>query len=845
MTQQQDYEAPIDWKRRVLKNPDGTSSTESSIGIEEDGRYINIATVIDGKRYSDDEAVRLYHEGKNQPLGIFGSQERADTAATARHMRWEAGPPVAAPPPVTPRIARPDEDRLAQLRALGQNGNLPAVSAIDPDAHAKAIQLAAARGLSTAEAATVLRGASAAQARQLSGDSFGPSNPLSARSPTLQAWLANADNAAVAQDDARKFTEMDEALLRLRPDRSMVGDYEAALGEGFSGLEASYYHLAVATGRLSPEEAARGAAAANLSIRQSRLGASKAQRAYEQELADASWWGVIPTALSSPRGLAGMVLQNFAFGLPSLTLGAVGGAAVALAGAGPIGAGVGMVAGAFTGGMAVEFGAWVDQQLGAANVDTTDPDQLARAYRDTELMGRIQAEAIRKGIGTAGIDALSTLIGMRGAGAAARVGEAALKRGAIHLAKELAAQSALESVGEATGQIAAVGTGKVNWKDVSLEGVASLGQSGGEMALGRTIRFLASRKLAGAQAVQDGAAVGAAAKAWTGSKLVGRLPERARDFVQAQLVGQDEELFAARFDKEAWDEHWKAQGKDPAAEAVRVLPVTGRQAYLASEDSGALAVPLGNFLDAYADSTDLAPLTELARWRNSDSPNLREQGIAGGEQVSALEDEVGRSMVLWQRERDVSDQIAAIDEQLRALPVEQAGEVSRETSSAAHVSPAGNLPASTAEIPVEVPSLGPPISPEVGAEAPIAQAPSAGEPAPTVEQHQSAIREIGGIIGSEPQGSPLRTMGEAEILLRQAALLAQGVSPTAEAAAAAKAQTRTSLVAKRATLAMQLNALALQRQDKELRGAEIQKRVEADLIKAGRPATEAKHGATI
>lgn len=84
-----DYEAPIDWKRPVLQNPDGTSSTESSMGIEEDGKYINIATVIGGKRYSPDEAVRMYHDGKNPPLGIYGSQESADRAATARHNRWE------------------------------------------------------------------------------------------------------------------------------------------------------------------------------------------------------------------------------------------------------------------------------------------------------------------------------------------------------------------------------------------------------------------------------------------------------------------------------------------------------------------------------------------------------------------------------------------------------------------------------------------------------------------------------------------------------------------------------------------------------------------------------------
>jgi len=47
--------------RQVVKNSDGTISTEYSIVIEEDGEYIVIPTVVDGKIVSEEDAVEFYH----------------------------------------------------------------------------------------------------------------------------------------------------------------------------------------------------------------------------------------------------------------------------------------------------------------------------------------------------------------------------------------------------------------------------------------------------------------------------------------------------------------------------------------------------------------------------------------------------------------------------------------------------------------------------------------------------------------------------------------------------------------------------------------------------------------
>ena len=83
-------------KRPVLKNEDGTISTVSSIGIEEDGQEVLIPTVVfdaDGNaiRLSEDEAIAYYYQtGKH--LGKYKSREEAKKIAEAiseRGRRYE------------------------------------------------------------------------------------------------------------------------------------------------------------------------------------------------------------------------------------------------------------------------------------------------------------------------------------------------------------------------------------------------------------------------------------------------------------------------------------------------------------------------------------------------------------------------------------------------------------------------------------------------------------------------------------------------------------------------------------------------------------------------------------
>lgn len=76
--------------RPIVKNPDGSVSTERTTTVEIDGKWVNIPTMFGGKQVSDEEAVDIMtrngmvdpETGRTMPT--FDSREEAETAAKAR-----------------------------------------------------------------------------------------------------------------------------------------------------------------------------------------------------------------------------------------------------------------------------------------------------------------------------------------------------------------------------------------------------------------------------------------------------------------------------------------------------------------------------------------------------------------------------------------------------------------------------------------------------------------------------------------------------------------------------------------------------------------------------------------
>lgn len=87
---EKNYNGTIDLNnRKVLLNPDGSISTESSFSTEIDGKEVLLPTIIDGKRVSKKEAVDHYFK-TGEHLGIFDTPEEADEFAQRLHERQDA-----------------------------------------------------------------------------------------------------------------------------------------------------------------------------------------------------------------------------------------------------------------------------------------------------------------------------------------------------------------------------------------------------------------------------------------------------------------------------------------------------------------------------------------------------------------------------------------------------------------------------------------------------------------------------------------------------------------------------------------------------------------------------------
>lgn len=75
--------SPIDLTRPAIKNEDGTFSTERTITISQDGKWINIPTIIDGIPYSDLDAIS-YAQRTGENFGVFDTLEEATKEAKMR-----------------------------------------------------------------------------------------------------------------------------------------------------------------------------------------------------------------------------------------------------------------------------------------------------------------------------------------------------------------------------------------------------------------------------------------------------------------------------------------------------------------------------------------------------------------------------------------------------------------------------------------------------------------------------------------------------------------------------------------------------------------------------------------
>ena len=100
----------------ILQNPDGSVSTERTIGVEADGKHYLIPTIVAGKPVSREEAIARWRAGSNQAVGVFRTREDADRAAAARS-QW-----LGQKPRFTPEWAARENATEASTLGAGRGG---------------------------------------------------------------------------------------------------------------------------------------------------------------------------------------------------------------------------------------------------------------------------------------------------------------------------------------------------------------------------------------------------------------------------------------------------------------------------------------------------------------------------------------------------------------------------------------------------------------------------------------------------------------------------------------------------------------------------------------------------
>jgi hypothetical protein len=69
----------------LVKNPDGSYSSEQTITVEQDGKHYIVPTIYNGKKVSDEEAIQ-----GGQNVGVYDSAEEAERVAKERSASFTA-----------------------------------------------------------------------------------------------------------------------------------------------------------------------------------------------------------------------------------------------------------------------------------------------------------------------------------------------------------------------------------------------------------------------------------------------------------------------------------------------------------------------------------------------------------------------------------------------------------------------------------------------------------------------------------------------------------------------------------------------------------------------------------
>lgn len=333
--------------------------------------------------------------------------------------------------------------------------------------------------------------------------------------------------------------------------------------------------------------------------------------------------GVVGAKVGAAAGAPiGAAIGTFAGG-PAFGAGAA-------AQSGAYAAGIGFSAGflmtATFAGLALEYPAEFEHYLSNdKKVDMSDPDQILAAFDNPEIAEEAHSRGLKKGVTTASVEAVFTLLGGKIFGAA--------KPGLLNKAKALGVAHGVDAVGETAGefggQVASRGLKEAEVGSAIEEGVVSIITGGGLQGLtyvaSKTKSVNEVRKQFAPKVTEAIMQVKEANEKSREAKAFKQGLDDLTEVVQdtklntddkaelADLIQGSSEKSAVFFQADEWVDHWEKLGENPSEKADELLPGGNKDLRTALEEGSPLSVPLGDYITKFSEEESFTRLSELVR----------------------------------------------------------------------------------------------------------------------------------------------------------------------------------------------------------------------------------------
>ena len=518
--------------------------------------------------------------------------------------------------------------------------------------------------------------------------------------PALSSWLKKPANTAVGYKELKPLQEVEQKALRIQPNKNQerfTKQLDKAGASGWHQLTASSNVLLAAYGKLDLRDVAENISNAHKKMGEidktkpdyvkefeqvtqkeiqevdtatsnrrrsmkrieearKRLNKQKEITPNDREefnkLMDDYHNGIIENlgeyidlawaSISRPKGLIYSAMQSAVSSAPALIGGATGGF---------FGGPLGVAAGSFAGGVPVEIGASVLEDLGE-KIDLTDSEAVYKALSDEKVMKDILGRAQRKGVTTAGVDALFAMVAgkalakagspvkgaAKGGGIKSLIKGSNIKASAKGLAQDLAQETAGETIGEYAGQVAREkgDLSKVSMGQSIFEGLVSVGSSTSTVITGAMVRTRDALSQDPIKAAQEALVdVQNAKESITEAQALeelGTALEQAENTTQAdgaiaELIelteSEDGEASAIFMQPDDWNNYWEGKGENPVAKAYELGDEVGKSYSEATALDTDMQIPVSSYAQKLGGTEDFKGLIPSAKLR-SDAMTLNQ-----------------------------------------------------------------------------------------------------------------------------------------------------------------------------------------------------------------------------